>query len=95
MLAGRLAEVLQNNVLAMEAYQRALVFNAWSVDALHAIASILRAEDKYGEAVDYINRILKIQPLNGESWSSLGINCPSLLVFFHSLMHVRQAIAIL
>jgi len=67
-----LAEVLQNNQLAMEAYQRALSFNAWSVEALHAIASMLRAEDKYDQAVDYINRILKIQPANGESWSSLG-----------------------
>jgi len=72
MAQGHLAELMNNNQLALESYQRVLHFNQWSVDALHAIASILRAEDKYSQAVEYIRTILKVQPANGESWSSLG-----------------------
>ena len=51
----------------------ALHFNRNSLDALGAIASVLRAEDKYPEAAEYINNILALQPNDGESWSSLGM----------------------
>jgi len=37
------------------------------------MASILRAEDKYDAAIDYIRNILALNSADGESWSSLGI----------------------
>lgn len=36
------------------------------------MASILRAEDKYDAAIDYIRSILALNAADGESWSSLG-----------------------
>jgi len=36
------------------------------------MASILRAEDKYDAAIDYIRNILALNSADGESWSSLG-----------------------
>lgn len=60
------------NSIAVQAYERVLSFSNVSVEALHAIASILRSEDKYDQAIGYIEEILKLEPTNGESWSSLG-----------------------
>jgi Flp pilus assembly protein TadD len=37
------------------------------------MASILRAEDKYDAAIDYIRNILTLNSADGESWSSLGM----------------------
>jgi len=37
------------------------------------MASILRAEDKYDAAIDYIRNILALNSADGESWSSLGM----------------------
>lgn len=64
------------NNIAIEAFDRALRFNAGSVDALHSIAAVFRSEDKYDVAVDYLEQILKIEPSNGESWSALGMSLP-------------------
>lgn len=77
---GRFAEQLGNTELAIFSYKRALNFNNFSMEALHSIASVLRSEDKYGEAVEYIKTILQMDPHNGESWSSLGPSRPLLLV---------------
>lgn len=60
------------NGIAIPAYERVLTFNNVSVEALHSIASILRSEDKYDQAIEFIEGILKLEPTNGESWSSLG-----------------------
>jgi hypothetical protein len=37
------------------------------------MASLLRAEDKYDAAIDYIRNILALNSADGESWSSLGM----------------------
>lgn len=63
---------MDNNETALFAFERALNFNQWSVPALTAIAKILKAEDKFAEAVEYIHRSLKIDSTNGASWSELG-----------------------
>jgi len=63
---------MTHNGQALESYQRALFHNKNSIEALRAVASILRTEDKYEAAVDYIRTILQLNPADGESWSSLG-----------------------
>lgn len=62
-----------NYEAAVSAYNRALHFNQFSVDALHAIASVLRTEEKYDQAVEYIESIIKLDHTDGESWSHLGM----------------------
>ena len=63
---------MDNNEIALFAFERALNFNQWSIPALTAIAKILKAEDKFAEAVEYIHRSLKVDATNGASWSELG-----------------------
>jgi len=62
---------------AIQAYERAIRHNAWSVPAMQAISTILRAKDQFGMAIDYLRTILKIDSANGEVWGSLG---PSIIV---------------
>lgn len=69
---GHLFETTNRNLEALDSYQRALHHNKNSIEALRSVASILRAVDKYEEAVDYIRTILSLAPTDGESWSSLG-----------------------
>lgn len=57
---------------AKMAYERALSFNPNSVQAMIAISCILRANDQFQPAVEYLHQIIRIDPLNGETWSSLG-----------------------
>ncbi|KAK0316664.1 glucose repression mediator protein [Friedmanniomyces endolithicus] len=57
---------------AIQAYERAMSFNQWSVPAMLAISGILRSKDQFTAAVEYLRQIMKIDPTNGEVWSSLG-----------------------
>ena len=57
---------------ALYAYERALRHNQWSTTTLNSIANILRAREKYPEAMEYLRSILKVEPSNGEAWSNLG-----------------------
>ena len=59
---------------ATQAYERAMSFNQWSVPAMMAISSILRAKDQFPAAVEYLRLIMKVEPANGEVWSSMGIH---------------------
>ena len=70
--SGRLSETMGNNEAALGAYNRVLHFNQFSLEALQAIAAVLRAEEKYDQAVEYIDSILKLDHTDGESWSHLG-----------------------
>lgn len=72
-ITGHLFETMNHNGQALESYQRALFHNKNSIEALRAVASILRTDDKYEAAVDYIRTILQLNPSDGESWSSLGM----------------------
>lgn len=60
---------------ATQAYERALNFNQYSVPAMLAISCILRTKDQFPAAVEYLRSILKLEPNNGEVWSSLGKYC--------------------
>jgi general transcriptional corepressor CYC8 len=64
---------------AIDAYQQALRHNQWSVAAMNAISHILRAREKFPEAMEYLRSILKLDPNNGDVWGSLGESKPAAL----------------
>lgn len=57
---------------AMVSFEHALRANPRSIPAMNAISAILRTQEKFHQAVDYLNQILKHEPNNGEVWGSLG-----------------------
>lgn len=63
---------MDHKPLAIESYQRALFYNKENVEALRCVASVLRADDKYEDAVEYIKALLVLNPSDGEAHSSLG-----------------------
>ncbi|KAK3096311.1 glucose repression mediator protein, partial [Teratosphaeriaceae sp. CCFEE 6253] len=69
---GRLSEQMGELDGAIQSYERAMSFNQWSVPAMLAISCILRSKDQFTAAVEYLRQIIKIDPTNGEVWSSLG-----------------------
>lgn len=75
-MSGFTSEKLQMNADAMDSYHHVLQYDKLNVHALRGIASILRSEDKYDQAVKYIESILQALPHDGESWSSLGQHPP-------------------
>lgn len=56
------------------AYEHALRSNPRSVPAMNAISCILRTQEQFHKAVDYLQNILKIQGDNGDVWGSLGMS---------------------
>ena len=54
------------------AYERALVANPNSIPAMNAISLMLRSREEFPQAVEYLQRILKLDQQNGEVWGSLG-----------------------
>ena len=43
---------------------------------MNAISHILRAREKFPEAMEYLRSILKLDPNNGDVWGSLGEHEP-------------------
>ena len=71
-MIGSLAELLGNLDEAMIAYEHALRSNPRSIPAMNAISSILRAQEQFAKAVEYLQNILKLDQNNGDVWGSLG-----------------------
>ena len=69
---GRLAQMMGCTEMALNSYDRSLHFDRYSVETLHAIAELLRTEDKYDQAVEYLESILRVDNGDGASWSHLG-----------------------
>ncbi|KAK3669581.1 glucose repression mediator protein [Recurvomyces mirabilis] len=69
---GQLSELMGELDGATQCYERAMSFNQWSVPAMLSISCILRSKDQFTAAVEYLRQIIKIDPTNGEVWSSLG-----------------------
>ena len=57
---------------AMTAYEHALRANGRSVPAMNAISCILRTQEHFHKAVEYLQNILKLDGNNGDVWGSLG-----------------------
>jgi glucose repression mediator protein len=75
-LQGSLTELMGDPEGAIDAYQQALRHNQWSVTAMNAISHILRAREKFPEAMEFLRSILKLDPNNGDVWGSLGMPEP-------------------
>jgi general transcriptional corepressor CYC8 len=56
----------------MGAYEHALRSNPRSIPAMNAISGILRAQEQFHKAVEYLQSILKLDGNNGDVWGSLG-----------------------
>lgn len=69
---GSLMETMGDLDAAVNAYEQALRHNNWSIPAMNAISSILRAREQFPKAIEYLQNILKLDPNNGEVWGSLG-----------------------
>ena len=57
---------------ATGAYEHALRANPRSIAAMNAISAILRTQEHFHKAVEYLNKILALEPNNGDVWGSLG-----------------------
>jgi glucose repression mediator protein len=57
---------------AIVSYEHALRANPRSIPAMNAISAILRTQEHFHKAVDYLNNVLKIEPNNGDTWGALG-----------------------
>lgn len=57
---------------AIQAYERALHHNKYSIAAMNAISCILRTKENFPHAIEYLQAILKLDQNNGEVWGSLG-----------------------
>lgn len=67
---------------AMTAYEHALRANQRSIPAMNAISSILRTQEHFHKAVEFLQQILKLDGNNGDVWGSLGNS--DVLPFAHS-----------
>jgi glucose repression mediator protein len=56
----------------MAAYEHALRANPRSIAAMNAISCILRTQEHFHKAVEYLQNILKLDGNNGDVWGSLG-----------------------
>lgn len=74
LLAGNVAEKLEQYDRALDSYQRALVYNAKSPQALTQIASIYRHKEMFGDAAKYFSLALQEDANNGEVWGALGVS---------------------
>lgn len=61
---------------AYSAYEHALRHNQWSIPAMNALATIMRAREQWQKAGEYLSIITKADPNNGEAWGSLGLLLP-------------------
>ncbi|THG93797.1 hypothetical protein EW026_g7537 [Hermanssonia centrifuga] len=72
LLIGRVAEQMGNLEHALSAYEHALRHNPQSLSGLTQVAGIARIKENYPKAVEYFQRVIKMQHDNGEVWSALG-----------------------
>lgn len=70
--SGSLSELLGNLDEAMVAYEHAIRHNPRSIPAMNAISCILRTQEQFSKAVEYLQNILKLDTNNGDVWGSLG-----------------------
>lgn len=57
---------------AMAAFEHALRANPRSIPAMNSMANILRTQEHFHKAVDYLQNILKMDGNNGDVWGTLG-----------------------
>ena len=72
MQVASLAESQNDWLRAMEAYGHVLEHNEDSVQALLQLSRISQMQARYHDAVEYLHRVLKVDPSSGEVYGALG-----------------------
>ncbi|KZV74782.1 TPR-like protein [Peniophora sp. CONT] len=72
LVVGQLSEQMGDLERALSAYEHVLRHNAYSIPGLTQMAGIARIKENFPVAIDYFQRVLSLQPDNGEIWSALG-----------------------
>ncbi|KAI0035275.1 hypothetical protein K488DRAFT_43617, partial [Vararia minispora EC-137] len=72
LVIGSVAEQMGDLDHALSAYEHAIRHNAFSIPGLTQVAGIARIKENFQMAVDFFQRVLSLQPENGEIWSALG-----------------------
>ncbi|KAF8323076.1 TPR-like protein [Clavulina sp. PMI_390] len=67
-----MAERMGDLDASQNAYQRAVRHNPNSVEAHTRIAAIARGRDNLDEAIAHWQRVVEVQPENGDVWSAMG-----------------------
>lgn len=86
-IIGSLAELMGSLDEAMLAYEQALRANTRSIPAMNAISNILRTQEHFPRAVEFLQNILKLDGNNGDVWGSLGTLGDSFLPIAYRLAY--------
>lgn len=81
-MLGSFQEMVGSLDEAIQSYEQALRNNSRSIAAMNAISAILRTQEQFHKAVEYLNNILKLDPNNGDVWGSLGKFIGSMILIF-------------
>ncbi|KAF8330378.1 uncharacterized protein EI90DRAFT_3280956 [Cantharellus anzutake] len=69
---GKLAERMSDSDNAMRAYESALRHNPQSTEALERVAAIARQNEDLPKAIAHWQRMVELEPNNGDVWSAMG-----------------------
>lgn len=69
---GAVQELLMQQDEALNSYEQAMRHNPRSIPAMLAISIILRLQEKFPQAAQYLDQILKLDREHGEAWGYLG-----------------------
>ncbi|KAJ3074376.1 glucose repression mediator protein, partial [Podochytrium sp. JEL0797] len=69
---GALADSMGDKDRALAAFDSALRYNPFSVQALTHASSLCRQKEMYPKAIEYFQRLLNIDRYNGAVWAALG-----------------------
>ncbi|KAI8911566.1 hypothetical protein EDD86DRAFT_188969 [Gorgonomyces haynaldii] len=86
---GQLAELMKEPERAVIAYESALRHNPYSEQTLTSLAALCRSLERYPKAVEYFQRILKMNDKNGEIWGALG-HCYLMMDELQKAYHAYQ-----
>ncbi|KAL1915941.1 uncharacterized protein VTP21DRAFT_6329 [Calcarisporiella thermophila] len=86
---GTVAEIMMEYDRAMSCYEAALNHSPYSIPALQHIAALCRGREQFGRAIEYFQRILRIQENSGEIWGALG-HCYLMIDDLQQAYHAYQ-----
>lgn len=69
---GQLSEQMKDTERALLAYENSLRHNPFATQTLIMAAKLYRSLERYPKAVEFFQRVLKLDEANGEIWGALG-----------------------
>ncbi|KAL1920505.1 uncharacterized protein VTP21DRAFT_882 [Calcarisporiella thermophila] len=89
MQMGIVAEIMMEYDRAVSCYEAALSHNPYSIAALQHAAALCRGREMFPKAIEYFQRILRIQENNGDIWGALG-HCYLMIDDLQQAYHAYQ-----